>query len=92
MEYIKFIGLIFFTWLFAEGSAPLQMLKELINLGEKSEPKNTWIMVLKEGVNCSKCSGFWIGLIYYQDILLACIVSIASEIFSRIWNRWIVTL
>lgn len=39
-------------------------------------------------ISCSKCFGFWLGLVYYQDIIWAIISSLtaitASKLFSRL--------
>lgn len=89
MEHgIKFLGLIAFTWLFVEGSAPIEFLKKLagIHNGSEISAKKLVKHVVRKLVNCALCSGFWIGLIYYQDILLACLTAIGSEIFKRLIN------
>lgn len=88
MEIVKFIGVIIGVWYFVEGSEPIQFIKEQLSIAEGSEPKNTWLKVLRALFNCCLCSGFWIGLAYYQSIELACIVGVSSEVFSRIWNRF----
>lgn len=87
MEVIKFIGLLAFTWLFVKGADPVQFTKNLFDVGNDSQPKKQYLIIIQKFLNCALCSGFWIGLIYYQDILLACLVSIASELFYRLLDR-----
>lgn len=87
METIKFIGLIFFTWLMVKGAAPVRFVKEFFGVSNDSTPKKLPAQLIQKFVNCSKCMGFWIGLIYYQDVLLACIVSLSAEAFERIVNK-----
>ena len=33
---------------------------------------------------CSKCAGFWVGLIYFQDPILAAITSLTSYIIDNL--------
>lgn len=89
---LKFIGICILTWFVVEGSTPLQVIKNLLKVGEQSKTSNIWHEGIKTLFNCSKCLGFWIGLIYYQSIEFACLTSIGSEIFYRIWNRFFVPL
>lgn len=84
MEIIKFIGLLCFTWLFTTGSDPVQFLKEFLNIHEGSTSKNLAIKTITKFVNCDLCSGFWIGFAVYQNIWMACIISIAAEGFGRL--------
>jgi hypothetical protein len=91
MEVVKFLGLLALTWLFVEGSQPVQFIKKLSGLHPDSPSKDLTRRVLTKLFNCALCSGFWIGLIYYAwtggpFILMACLVSICAEIFARILN------
>lgn len=92
METVKFIGLLAFTWLFTQGAAPVQFIKKLLNIHRDSTPKDLTRQVIRELVNCSLCTGFWLGFIFYAitghdyPILMGCLVSIAAEIFSRLIN------
>lgn len=87
MAIIKFIGLIFFTWLFTTGAAPIQFIKDSFNVGQDSEPKTLFGQVAQKLLNCDLCMGFWFGLIFYQNIWYACIISITSEIWGRVWSK-----
>ncbi len=84
MEVINFIGILSITWLFATGAGSVKFFKNLFDIGPLSQPKQLWKQVAQELVNCSMCSGFWIGLAYYQSFILACIVSISAELFTRL--------
>lgn len=88
METIKFIGLICFTWLFTTGAAPIQFVKELFNVHIDSTAKDNTSKILTKLLNCDLCVGFWFGLIIYQDIWIASILSLSCEIFSRILSKF----
>jgi len=92
MEYIKYFGLIIAVWFFTQGSQPIEFIKELFGVSHQDKPDNIWKRVFAKLINCSLCSGFWIGLFYYQSIELACITAIGAEIFSRLWSRFIIPL
>lgn len=85
-EIILFMGLLCLIWLFVEGSAPIQFIKKILNLHPDKPNRNIYRAVLIKLISCSLCSGFWIGLIYYQDFLLAGFTSISAEIFHRLLN------
>jgi len=84
METINFIGILAVTWLFTTGAGSIQFIKNFLTVGNLSTPKGLTLQVVQKLINCSMCSGFWIGLAYYQNFILACIVSISAEIFSRV--------
>lgn len=86
MDIIKFLGIILFTWLFVEGAAPIQFLKEFFKVGQDSEPKQLIRQLLQKLLNCPLCLGFWFGMIGYLDFWMACIVSVSAEIISRLLN------
>lgn len=86
MEVINFIGILSITWLWAKGADSIQFLKNFAGIGNMSQPKKLWLQITQKLVNCSMCSGFWIGLIYYHSFIIACIVSISAEIFTRLLN------
>ncbi len=84
MEWINYMGLLTLTWGIVKGFGAAQFLKGLVNIADESTPKKWYTMTLRELFNCCLCLGFWVGLIYYQNILFACLVSIGSETFSRL--------
>lgn len=86
METINFIAILAITWLFTTGAGSVQFIKDFFKVGNMSTPKGLTMAVIQKLINCSMCSGFWIGLAYYQNFLMACIVSISAEIFSRLLN------
>lgn len=86
MEIVKFIGLLALTWLFVEGSQPIQFLKKLVKVHPELLGKDLFRQVISKLLSCCLCSGWWIGLIYYQNILLACVTSISAELFARVLN------
>lgn len=86
METINFIAILAATWLFTTGAGSVQFIKDFVHIGNMSTPKSLTLKVIQKLINCSMCSGFWIGLAYYQSFLIACIVSISAEIFSRLLN------
>lgn len=85
METINFIGLMCLTWLLTTGSAPIEFIKEFFDVhDEPKEKKGNIKKVLTKLFNCDLCLGFWIGLLFYQNILIACIFSLSCEIFGRV--------
>ena len=86
MAIINFIGILSVTWLFTTGASAVQFLKNFGNIGNMSSPKNLTLQIIQKLVNCSMCSGFWIGLAFYQNFLMACCVSISAELYSRLLN------
>lgn len=84
---VKFIGLICFTWLFVKGADPVQFVKEFFGVANDSTPKQIYKQVLQKFLNCSLCTGFWIGLAFYQDFYLACIISLTAEAFERVEKK-----
>lgn len=84
METINFIGLLCLTWLITTGATPIQFIKQFIGIAEESNNKNLFLRMLRKLINCDLCLGFWIGLLFYQNILIACVFSLSCEIFGRI--------
>lgn len=78
---ITFTGLICLTYLFINAE-PIEWVKKFFLVDQTARTNKQWHMGLITLFNCSLCSGFWIGLIYYQDIMMAALVSLASEIFA----------
>lgn len=87
METVKFIGLICFTWLFTTGAAPIQFIKNFFGVGDKSTPKDVTRLLLQKLLNCSLCMGFWFGLIFYQNLWMACIISLTSEATHKVITK-----
>lgn len=54
-------------------------IKYIFNIDELATPDNYFLQLLQELVNCCMCSGFWIGLICTQSVLMAAIISILAE-------------
>lgn len=86
MEIINFISLLCLTWLFVEGAASVQFIKQLAKVHPDHMGKDLTRQVLTKLFNCALCTGFWVGLFYYQNFILACLVSVAAEIFARLIN------
>ena len=78
-----FISLCCLVFLFAVGAEPIQDIKTKFSVGPLDEYMSPIQWFIAKLLNCSLCSGFWIGLIFYQSILLACLVSVAAEILTR---------
>lgn len=75
---LELAGLACAGYLFAEAAQPVQYLKKLCRTDRVG-----WLSQL---LDCSLCSGFWIGLVYTQNVLSACIVSVMAEVVSR-WMK-----
>lgn len=83
LSIVKFTGLIIGVWMLVEGSEPIQWIKELLNIHAETRSKKNWVILISRLLSCCKCTGFWVGLIYYQSIELALVTSLFSEIFHR---------
>ena len=80
---LELIGLCCITILFIT-SEPMVLIKRY--LGFKEENYIEWNkskQFIFRLITCAMCSGFWIGLIFTQSILLASIVSVASEMINE---------
>lgn len=89
MDVIYFIGILCAVWLFVEGAESIDFLKELLNVHKKTKSKKVVIKVLAKLLNCALCSGFWVGLIYYQSFEMGCLVSVSSEVFKRLVEKFL---
>ncbi len=84
---INYLGLCCLVFLFAQGAEPIQHIKGWFHVASDSEYRNKFQYFFVKLLNCSLCAGFYFGIAYYQNILFACLVSIGSEIITRILNR-----
>ncbi len=78
---IKIFGLAALSFLFVTSTPTIMIRIWLFNKiygGKYYEGNLIWKLV-----TCTLCSGFWIGLIFTQDILIASIVSVISEMICR---------
>jgi len=73
------LGLAALSYLFAVGAEPVQWVKTWFHVGPDSEYENKVQWFFLKLLNCPLCSGFWIGLICTNDLLLAGIISILAE-------------
>lgn len=83
---ITFIELIFASYLFVVAE-PIEYIRKFLTLSTTQKTGNSIHDLLISLVNCVLCSGFWIGLIYYNSILHAAAVSICAETFCILFNR-----
>ncbi len=83
----KFLGTIFIVLMIVEFAEPIQFIKRFYQIDNNSQPKELYKQVLQKFFNCALCVGFWTGLIVYQDIYMAAIISFASELAHRIVNQ-----
>lgn len=81
---VTYISICCLVFLFAVGAEPIQDIKTKFSIGPTDQYISPIQWFITKMINCSLCSGFWIGLIFYQSILLACLVSVGSEILTRI--------
>jgi hypothetical protein len=88
MEIVKLMGLLSLTWLFVEGAKPPQFLKSFLGIGNEQNPKDLTRLIFQALLNCCLCTGFWVGLIAYQNLNMAGIFSISVEAFSRIIKKY----
>ena len=76
---ITHLGLAAISFLFASGAEPIQLLKHKFNLLTIEDHNPEWKNFLIKLINCSLCSGFWVGLIFTQSLYSAAIISILAE-------------
>ena len=88
MEIVYFIGVLCCVWLFVTGAESIDFIKEVFKVHATTKTNNTILKVVSKLVNCCLCSGFWIGLAYYQSFEMACIVSVSSEVLSRLLTKF----
>lgn len=89
MEVINFIGLLCCVWLFVDGAASIDFIKEVLKVHKTTKTNNIVLKVISKLVNCCLCSGFWIGLVYYQSFVMGCLVSVSSEVMSRLISKFL---
>lgn len=89
MEVVYFIGLLAMVWLFVTGAESIDFIKEILKVHSATKTNNVVLKVISKLVNCCLCSGFWFGLVYYQSFTMACLVSVSSEVFARLINRFL---
>ena len=89
MEVVYFIGVLSCVWLFVTGAESIDFIKEVLKIHSATKTNNTVLKVISKLVNCCLCSGFWIGLVYYQSFEMACLVSVSSEVFARLLNKFL---
>lgn len=87
MDVLITLGTLFgISWFISS----FELLEEgLGSLAEAAQPKYLKIGLIKlyNLVTCHKCLGFWLTLIYTQNILFACIIGIAAELYGIIKPR-----
>jgi len=94
MEYLNFFSLLIFILLLVKDAAPIQFIKRTLNIHNETNSENIVTLAITKLINCARCTGFWIGLIYYwdgnimQSILMASLVSFAAEILYRVTYKW----
>lgn len=84
---IQYLGLAAISFLFATGAEPIQLLKHKLNLLNIEDHNPSWKNLLIKLINCSLCSGFWIGLIFTQSIYSSAIISILAELICIQINK-----
>jgi len=83
----EFLSIMALTYLFVFAE-PSILIKRWIGFKDElydSFPKS--IQFIHRLIYCPLCSGFWIGLGFTQNIFDACIISVGSELLSRIINK-----
>lgn len=84
MEIIfNIIGISCLTYLLVN-SEPMILLKRFIGFKEEKYMEYNKIkQFIYRLINCCLCSGFWVGLIMTQSLLIAATISIVSEIIYK---------
>jgi len=81
---IHLIGLAILSWMFAEGFEPIQLIKYKLKLNDPDIYYGGLVYWIVKAINCSLCTGFWTGLIFFQDPFKGAIVSVVAEAISRL--------
>lgn len=81
MDWINYLGLLAMVWGIVTGFGAAQFFKDYV-FGMVNVNKWYW-MLPKELLSCCLCLGFWVGLVYYQSIPMACLFSVSAETFNR---------
>lgn len=76
------------SFLFAVGAEPIQNIKRFFKLDNDAYIKNKYHHFFVKLLNCSLCSGFWIGLILTQNILLACLISVLAGLIEKLFSTF----
>jgi len=89
---LEFTGLICLTYLLIHAE-PVQSIKRFLMLSPETKVEQlsgypydfhrTMITLF----NCAMCLGFWVGLAYYHEILMACCVSLSAEVLNILMSR-----
>lgn len=82
----KFIGLIAIIYLFMEAE-PIEWIKKFLLVSNQTKALKEWHMALITLVNCSLCTGFWVGLFFYHDIYLAATLSFSAELVHCLMRK-----
>jgi hypothetical protein len=79
MEWIiKIVGLACIGVLFVSAEPAIKLKHFLFNKIENYQDRWFWRLI-----NCSLCSGFWIGLVFTGDILTAATVAVLGEVLYQ---------
>lgn len=81
-ELIQFLGIGGLTIFWSSFFKPLQSLKKKYILNPLVRLDNQFLLALYKHINCPKCLGLWIGLIVYQNIYLAVLLSIYTYLLN----------
>jgi hypothetical protein len=81
-----YLGLLCAVYLF-NTSEVFDHIKKFLLLTEDTKATKEWHFFLITLFNCPMCNGFWFGLIYYQDWLLASIFAVNSEILTILISK-----
>lgn len=76
-QLIFFVGISSLAYLIAEGAEPVEKIKKYIF---PDNTTNEIMIFMRDLFSCTKCIGFWIGIISYMDIPKACAVAIFAQI------------
>ena len=82
MEVIKFLGTIGTTLMIVQYAKPITWIKAYfrLTLDSKTYDREIYRNILKSLLNCSLCTGFWVGLAFYQNFYWGVVIAFASEL------------
>ena len=83
-ELIQFLGIGGLIIFWSSFFKPLQSLKKKYILDPLVKADKWDILAIYKHLNCPKCLGLWIGLIVYQNIYLAILLSIYTYLLNLV--------
>lgn len=66
---------------------PIEYVKKFLLISEETKATKEWHMFVITLFNCYLCLGFWVGLIYWHEVLFSCLFAVACELFCICYRK-----